>query len=56
MGFLHGTTLPRTTDLLFKTCPFRVIWDWHVDVCEIFWKISRTNTAITAGFAQPPHG
>jgi len=50
MGFLHGTTLPRTTDLLFKTCLFWVIWDSHVDMCEFFWKISRTNTTITAGF------
>jgi len=50
MGFLHGKTLPRTTDLLVKTCPFWVIWDWHVDVCESFCKISRTNTTITAAF------
>jgi len=50
MGCLHGTTLPRTTDLLFKACPFWVIWDWHVDVCESFWRISRTNTTIKAAF------
>jgi len=49
-GFWYGTTLPRTTDLLFKTCPFWAIWDWLVDVCEIFRKISRTNTTITAAF------